>query len=121
MQFLKTLFWVALAVILVLFAHVNWQPATLNLWGGLQADVKLPILILASFLLGFVPMFAVHRARMWTVKRRLEAMDRQAAAMATAAPAPSPSTLSGDPVPAPPALRPEADRIATDTKVWPGA
>ena len=122
MQFLKTLFWVALAVILVLFAHVNWLPVTLNLWGGLQADIKLPILILASFLLGLLPMLAVHRARMWTMKRRLEAIERQANAMAMmpAVPAPTPSTSLGEPVPAAPELRPEAERIATDTKVWPG-
>ena len=44
MQFLKTLFWVALAVILVLFASVNWTPVTIKLWGGLEADVKLPAL-----------------------------------------------------------------------------
>jgi uncharacterized integral membrane protein len=120
MQFLKTLFWVALAVILVLFAHANWQPATLNLWGGLQADVKLPLLILASFLLGFAPMLIVHRARMWTVKRRLDALERQATALAIASPAPTPSTSLGEPVPAAPESRPEAERIATDTKVWPG-
>jgi uncharacterized integral membrane protein len=120
MQFLKTLFWVALAVILVLFAHANWQPATLNLWGGLQADIKLPILILVSFLLGFAPMLIVHRARMWGMKRRFDALERQATALATTSPAPTPSTSLGEPVPAAPELRPEADRIATDTKVWPG-
>jgi uncharacterized integral membrane protein len=119
MHFLKTLFWVALAVILVLFASVNWQPATLNLWGGLQADIKLPILILISFLIGFVPMLIVHRARMWTVKRRLEAFERQATALATSGAAPVPSTSSGEPVPTPPELRPESERIATDNKVWP--
>jgi uncharacterized integral membrane protein len=118
MQFLKTLFWVALAVILVLFAHVNWLPVTLNLWGGLQADIKLPVLILASFLFGFVPMLVVHQARIWTVKRRLEAMERQAAAMPIT-PAAAPSTSLGEPVPAAPEHRPESERIATDNKVWP--
>jgi uncharacterized integral membrane protein len=78
MQFLKTLFWVALAVILVLFAHVNWKPVTIELWGGLQADIKLPVLVLVSFLLGFLPMLIVHQARMWTAKRRLDALERQA-------------------------------------------
>ena len=55
MQFLKTLFWVILAVVLVLFAHANWTVVTLNLWGGLQADVKLPVLVIGAFLLGFLP------------------------------------------------------------------
>jgi uncharacterized integral membrane protein len=120
-QFLKTLFWVALAVILVLFAHVNWNPVTLELWGGLQADVKLPMLVLAAFLLGFLPMLIVHRARMWTMKRRLDALERQTTAsamMATpAAATPAPPVV--EPVPPPPELRAEADRIATDNKVWP--
>jgi uncharacterized integral membrane protein len=120
MQFLKTLFWVALAVILVLFAHVNWNPVTLELWGGLQADIKLPVLVLFSFLIGFLPMLIVHRARMWTMKRRLEAIERQATAAALTTPAaPTPSQPIVEPVPAPPELRPEADRIATDNKVWP--
>ena len=33
MQFLKTLFWVLLAVFIALFASRNWSDATLNLWG----------------------------------------------------------------------------------------
>ena len=76
MQFLKTLFWVALAVILVLFGNANWHDVTLNLWGGLEADVKLPFLVLASFLLGFVPTYILYRARIWTLKRQLGRPDR---------------------------------------------
>ena len=115
MQFLKTLFWVALAVILVLFATVNWQPVTMNLWGGLQADVKLPVLILASFLLGFLPMLVVHRARLWTMRRRLEALERQVAAVAYTTPAPAPPAEAA-PEPEP---RPIDERNDTENKVRP--
>jgi uncharacterized integral membrane protein len=108
MQFLKTLFWVALAVILVLFSSVNWTPVTIKLWGGLEADVKLPALVLFSFLLGFIPMLIIHNARLWTLKRRLDAHERQAAAMA-----------HSTPVPVPPVAHAPEDRIATDQKVWP--
>ena len=72
MQFLKTLFWVVLAVGLVLFAHANWNIVTINLWGGLQADVKLPVLVVTAFLLGFLPTFLLYRTRLWALKRRLE-------------------------------------------------
>jgi uncharacterized integral membrane protein len=113
MQFLKTLFWVALAVILVLFATVNWESVTMNLWGGLQADVKLPVLILISFLLGFLPMLVVHRARIWTMRRRLEALERQAAAVAYTTPVAVPAA---EPSPEP---RPLDDRVDTENKVWP--
>ena len=72
MQFLKTLFWVILAVVLVLFARANWVPVTINLWAGLQADVKLPMLVIFAFLIGFLPTLVIHRARIWSLRRRLE-------------------------------------------------
>ena len=72
MQFLKTLFWVILAVVMVLFARANWNVVTLDLWGNLQADVKLPVLVIGAFLLGFVPTLVVYRTRLWSLKRRLE-------------------------------------------------
>ncbi len=73
MQFLKTLFWVLLAVLVVLFASANWnRVVTIDLWGGLQADLKLPVLAIGAFLLGFMPTFLVYRARIWGLKRRLE-------------------------------------------------
>lgn len=97
MQFLKTLFWVVLAVVLVLFASVNWVPVTVHLWGGLEADVKLPALLMAAFLLGFVPMLVLHRARLWGLHRRLESQERQFAA--TQAPTvPPASTATADPL-----------------------
>ena len=72
MQFLKTLFWVILAVVLVLFAHANWNMVTIRLWGGLEADVKLPVLVIGAFLLGFLPPLILYRTRIWSLKRRLE-------------------------------------------------
>jgi uncharacterized integral membrane protein len=76
MQFLKTLFWVLLAVIVALFASRNWTDVTLNLWGDIQAYIKLPLLLLVVFLLGLVPTWLVQRARVWSVTRRLEACER---------------------------------------------
>jgi len=73
MQFLKTLFWVVLAVVLVLFARANWDTVTVDLWGGLQADVKLPVLVITAFLIGFVPTFLVYRTRLWALRCRFEA------------------------------------------------
>ena len=86
MQFLKTLFWVLLAVILVLFAKANWTPVELKLWGDIIVDIRLPFLILIIFLLGFLPTFLLYRARLWTLRRRIEAQERQQAAPVAAAP-----------------------------------
>jgi uncharacterized integral membrane protein len=108
MQFLKTLFWVILAIVLVLFAKANWAQVTLNLWGGLQMDVKLPILVLFAFALGFLPTFFILRGRIWSLKRRLE----------TARPVTVANTPGGAGSPPTPE-RSEGDRLATDQKVWP--
>ena len=85
MQFLKTLFWVLLAVFIALFASRNWSDVTLNLWGDIQVDIKLPVLMLLMFLLGFLPVFLLHRARLWGLKRRLETEQRQQALAARTA------------------------------------
>lgn len=77
MQFLKTLFWVVIAVFVAIVASRNWHDVTLNLWGDLQADIKTPVLIGIAFLIGFLPTFLILRARIWGLERRLEARERQ--------------------------------------------
>jgi uncharacterized integral membrane protein len=76
MQFLKTLFWVLIGVVVVMFASRNWTDVTLNLWGDLQADIKVPLLLLFVFLLGLIPTWLVMRARLWASERRVEALER---------------------------------------------
>jgi putative membrane protein len=110
MQFLKTLFWIALTVVLVLFAKANWNAVTLKLWGGLEADVKLPILVLAAFLLGFLPTFILYRTRLWGLRRRLEPGERQ---VTVVPPQTTPTPVAVD--------NGEGERVATDSKVWPTA
>ena len=88
MQFLKTLFWVLLAVFIALFASRNWSDVTLNLWGDIQVDIKIPVLLAVMFLLGFLPTFLIERARLWAMRRRIEAQERQQSA-ATTAPLPA--------------------------------
>jgi uncharacterized integral membrane protein len=84
MQFLKTLLWVLVAVIVVLFASRNWTSVTLNLWGDIQADINLPLLLLVFFLLGFLPTWLVMRTRIWSHRRRIEALERGRASPAAA-------------------------------------
>ena len=76
MQFLKTLFWVVLAVVAVVFAMRNWTPVPVNLWGGLALEAKLPVLVFGAFLLGFLPTHLWHRAARWRLRRRLDSQER---------------------------------------------
>jgi putative membrane protein len=77
MNFLKTLFWVVIAVSLAIFATRNWTDVTINLWGNIQADVKLPVLVFLAFLIGFLPPFLILRGRIWALKRKLAVSERQ--------------------------------------------
>ena len=86
MNFLKTLFWVLVAVVVVLFASRNWTPVTVSLWNDIQADIKIPVLLFVVFLLGFLPTWLWMRARMWTYRRRIEALERSRVSPVVTAP-----------------------------------
>lgn len=83
MQFLKTLLWVLIAVLVAIVASNNWRDVTIDLWSNLQADIKLPVLLLAMFLIGWLPTWLIMRGRLWRLTRRI-------AIEVPAVPAPSP-------------------------------
>lgn len=87
MRFLKTLFWFVIAVLVAILASNNWSDVTLDLWGGLQADIKIPVLLLAVFLIGFLPTWLVMRAKLWRVTRNYAADGRPSAVPAAPPPA----------------------------------
>ena len=95
MQFLRTTFWVAIAVILAIVASHNWRDVTLDLWGNIQVDIKLPVLLILVFLVGFLPPFLILRARLWQMRRRLESLERAHAVPPPAA-APPPTFEGGE-------------------------
>jgi lipopolysaccharide assembly protein A len=84
MHFLKALFWVAVGGFVVLLGYRNWHDVTLNLWGDIQVDIKVPILLVLMFLAGWLPMFLIHRARLWRLRQRLDTCERQQLAARTA-------------------------------------
>ena len=71
MQFLKTLGWVLVAVLVAIVAGNNWRDVTIDLWSNLQADIKLPVLLLSVFLFGLVPTWLVMRGKLWRLERRI--------------------------------------------------
>ena len=71
MAFLRTLWWIVVTVIVVVFSMRNWVPVTIALFGNVRADVKLPVLLIVAFLLGFVPLYVWHRISRWRDARRV--------------------------------------------------
>jgi lipopolysaccharide assembly protein A len=103
MQFLRTAFWVAIAIVIVVFAVNNWTPVTVNLWDGLRMDTKLPVLVIGAFLLGLLPLWLFHRAMCWRWRRRLDTVER---ALSNGAVTPSPPPRAILPSAAPAAVPP---------------
>ena len=92
MQILKTIFWVLLAVLLVLFSIGNWETVTVYIWQNLVLETKLPALVIGAFLLGLVPMWLIYRATKWRLKRRIAALE----ASLTAALPPEPVSVRSE-------------------------
>lgn len=93
MNFLKTLFWVVIAVSVAIFANRNWNDVTLILWGNIHADVKLPFLLLVMVLIGFLPPYLILRGQLWSLRRKLILAERPP--VAAAAPPPPADEAEG--------------------------
>ena len=99
MRFLKTLIWVTVIIGLIVFAINNWVPVSVSLWGGLQLDTKLPALVIAAFMLGFLPLYFLHHTVLWRMKRRmltLEGNQRQTMLPPSQPANPHPTYAPGD-------------------------
>ena len=105
MQFLKILFWFLLAFVAALFTYGNWTSIQINLWSGLIADVNLPLLLLVTFVIGFLPTYLYLGTVRWRLRQRLATCERMLAdsrTLATVAPAAPPMVTpvtAPDPLP----------------------
>ena len=96
MQFLKILFWCLLAFVAAIFTFGNWTSVPIHLWGGLIAEVNLPLLLLVTFLLGLLPTLLFHHAVRWRLRSRLTSLERTVEGLR---PAPSePVAVTPEPV-----------------------
>ena len=104
MQFLKILFWCLLAFVAAVFTFGNWTTVSIQLFGGLVAEVNLPLLLLATFLLGAVPTFVYQRWVRFRLRQRLIATERaletERALAASPPPVAVPVTVPAPAVPA---------------------
>jgi lipopolysaccharide assembly protein A len=75
MQVIRTVVWVVLIIALLLFSLNNWESVQVKIWDGLILETKLPALVLASFLLGLLPMWLLSKAGKWRLNRRINALE----------------------------------------------
>ncbi len=103
MQFLKILFWCLLAFVAAIFTVGNWTTVAIKLWGGLIAEVNLPLLLFVTFMAGFLPTTLYHSTVRWRLRSRLANAQRAVADMRIIPAAPV-LTADGEPAPLPAAV-----------------
>jgi uncharacterized integral membrane protein len=91
MQIIRTILWVIVTAMLVAFIAMNWTKVPVNIWpledgNYLHFEWPVGIVALLFFALGALPMWVVHRAGRWRLKRRIHSLE--STVQATAAPAP---------------------------------
>lgn len=76
MQLIRTLILLIVTIVLVAFVAINWQTVPLNLWplqDGNYLHLEWPVgfIVLVSMVLGFVPMWLIHKGARWRLNRRI--------------------------------------------------
>ena len=99
MNVIRTAVLVVLLVILLLFSLNNWNPVEVKIWDGLLLETRIPVLVAASFLLGLVPMWLLHRAAQWRLKRRIGNLE--SSVRAASVPAANAPVVAATPPPVP--------------------
>ena len=75
MQIVRTILWVVIAIAIMLFSILNWNPVEITLWDGILVETKVPALVILAFLLGLFPMWLYHRSVKWGQQRRIRSLE----------------------------------------------
>ena len=84
MQIVRTIVWVLLLIVLLIFSINNWNPVEVKIWEGLVLETKIPALVVVSFLLGLLPMWLLHRITAYAARRRISSLETAARTAAVA-------------------------------------
>lgn len=79
MKFAKLLFWVAFIIGLVIFSVNSWQSVTLSVGLDSVLITKLPVLVILSLLIGFLPLYIWHHIIKWRLTKKLNAANAKPA------------------------------------------
>jgi len=85
MHFIRTLFFVGMLMVFVIMTVLNWDLAvSMRIWPGLVWDTRLPAIVIASFVLGLLPTWLIHRGTRWRLNRRIGHLETAARSSAAA-------------------------------------
>ncbi len=76
MKALRLVLFGAVLALYALFAYSNWTPVPIVLPNGTTALTPLPVVVLAAFLLGWLPVLLLHLAARASWRRRTAKVER---------------------------------------------
>lgn len=112
MQILRLIMWIAITAIAVAFIVMNWGEAhQVKIWPGegnndFLVEWPVGVIALVFYLLGFVPMWLIHRGVKWRLNRRISSLETAAQSRV--------STTAGSPPSSPPAPEPEVGELKSE-------
>ena len=95
MQTVRTMLWVVMAVAFTLFAVANSDDVKVWVFPGYLADTYLSVVIVVSFLIGFLPPYLVNLGNRWRLQRKINQQDQTIALLR---PTPAPVSTEVAPV-----------------------
>ncbi len=117
MQIIRTLVWVLILVMLLVFTAFNWRPVEVTIWTNTVLETKIPALAITAFLLGLVPMWLIHRGTKWRLERRIAALESVARVGSRSRAPTQPDAVAPAATPAPARPKPEpADPLTAAPK-----
>ncbi len=75
MNLIRTIIWVVVAIALLIFTYNNWSPVEVKIWEDIVLETKKPVLVIISFLVGFLPVWLLHRGTRWQMRRRISSLE----------------------------------------------
>jgi putative membrane protein len=84
LQIIRTIVWTFVVLVVGIFIYMNWgEPQDVRIWpgedgSGLMFDWPVGFIALVFFLLGFLPMWLLHRGTRWHLNRRIRSLESAA-------------------------------------------
>lgn len=109
MQIIRTIVWVFITALLVTFIAMNWTTVPVNFWpltdgNYIHFEWPVGVVALVFFGLGILPLWLIHRARSWQLKRRISALESSVRAVSMPGPVVTSSPAVATPATSEPGL-----------------
>lgn len=77
MRYVKVGIFVILASIFLYYLFKGWGVTCINMWNNQALPFRLPTMLIAAFIVGFVPMYIWHEIKEWRWENKMLKLQKQ--------------------------------------------